>query len=395
MPGATRTSATETLRDVQAFMASESASTQEKVDRLVSFLADDLSGDESSRVVMLSDDDIVADALANEQAQQEALLKQLGGTSAALAADTEDQGESSRVVLANDPPKDLVADALAHKNAEEEALLKKLTGGGLMAADDEDELVEQIIESLASTSEAPQGDALLDTETSSIVDGQLASEGDPALVDQVIDTLANTNDGTAEGALLTSEFNGETSGELKLKARDSTADMVDQVTEYLAGASEPNSNEAFLGAQHIDDLDGLSQLLAKDTASADEKVDQVVAFLASAAEKEYPDSRAKYTPTIPTKTPTDAPEFQHGKPELNPNRALAFEATTTAAAGQLRAPEVLSASSMEQDHLPHMMFGGAFLLVAAVLLTVMTKRSRESRPSTSSSDEAYAYFLHK
>ncbi|GAB9476258.1 hypothetical protein Gpo141_00013326 [Globisporangium polare] len=370
MPGAaTAKSAAEKLRDVQDFMASESASTQEKVDRMVSFLADGLAGgDESPRVAMMSDGDIVADTLANEQARQEALLKELGGTSAAvLAADTEDRGESSRVVLANDPPKDLVADALAHKNAEEEALLKKLTSGGLMANDDEDELVEQIIDSLASTNEGPQGDALLDAEASTTVDGQPLSKGDPELVDQVIDALANTNDGAEEGALLTSEFNGETSGDVKLEGRESAADMVGQVTQHLADASEPNSNEALLATRHSGDLDGLSQLLAKDTATADEKVDQVVAFLASATERELS---------------TGAPA------------ALALEATTATSISQLRAPATL-AVSMEQDHLPHMMFGGAFLLVAAVLLTVMTKRSRGTRPGASAHDEAYAYFLHE
>lgn len=391
MPGS---SATEALRTVQEFMASESANTQEKVDRLVSFLADDLS----PPVVMLSNEkasDIVADALANEQAQQEALLKHLGGMSAALAADTEDQDGALRIVLAKEPAKDLVADALARKNEEEEELLKKLTGDAMMATGDQDELVEQIIDSPVSTNEALQGDALLGIETSVQANGGLNSEENPDLVGQVIDALASTNDGIEVDTLLTSEFNGETSEEVKLEARDSTADMVDQITQYLTNAAESNVDEAMLAKRHSDDLQG--QLLATDIATADEKMDQVVAFLASASEREYPDSQAKYTPTLPTKTPTNAPKFQHGKHEFNSNgapAALALEATTASAVGQLRSPEALT-MSLEQDHLPHMMFGGAFLLVAAVLLTVMTKRSRGPRLSVPANDEAYAYFLHE
>jgi hypothetical protein len=330
------------LQSVKAFLASDHAATQEKVDRLVSFLADDLDDLDNvgSQQILLSQEhmtDPVAQELQDTKDQQEALLKRLGGDSQLLAQ--EQRGASVGASVLDDEQRQ------------------------------QQEKVDQLVGALAGTSDAAS--AVSDESLLAVERRMRADENpDDEVVDQIIGALSNADDTTAEGALLTSEFSGEVGGGVdQLLATDSAPETIDQIIDTLASTYDGTDEGALLTSEFNGEVGGDADqlLLAMDTASAGEKVAQLVAFL---ADKHHHPKNKK-----------DGSGFGQPRDATVP-KALAFEAVSSVS------------SSQQQETLPHMMFGGAFLLVAAVLLTVMTKRTRASKPHTNKED-AYAYYLHE
>ncbi|KAF1315964.1 hypothetical protein FI667_g15748, partial [Globisporangium splendens] len=156
----------------------------------------------------------------------------------------------------------------------------------------------------------------------------------------------------------------------------------------LAGASgDPVAQEIENTKAQQEELlkkPGGSTLLEEDAAAMEE---DVAAFLADTEQRHKDDKEHKKDDKVASELGRNSGAHVDHAP-----KALALEATTET---QQQLPSAITLSSQQESTVPHMIFGGAFLLVAAVLLTAMTKRARAPAKPHASKDDAYAYYLHQ